>query len=359
MKLKLVQMITRHGERTPQVSLLNLSASDNWTCDSEDAISGYVDAAPETHYRTYTTVLDKRFNDFKPNCRAGDLTVTGMEQHFELGKSARKHFIDDLHFLPENMDPKYFKFISSPFDRCFKSAQSFLTGFYEPKSDNEVLNIETGTDVLSSLFPNPGFCKEIKEQKEAFNALPETEKYLNQTWEKVADMASQLGLKKSNDNILSMCDWAVTYGCAQDKVPAFLTDDVFDTCRKVVGYYHFKYFELNPNVPISYTLRHMYQISDNIIGQSQPTRFVLISAHDSTITALLVFLGIDDEAVPPFASNMCMELWSEEETNELYVRFALNGKPVTIKEFNSDVVKFDEFRVWSDPKIQHCLDVPI
>lgn len=359
MKLRLVQMITRHGERAPQLSLLNLSASDNWTCDSEDAISGFVDAAPETHYRTYTTILDKRFVEFLPNCRPGDLTTTGMEQHFQLGKSARKHFIEDLQFLPESMDPKYFKFISSPFDRCFKSAQSFLTGFYEPKSDNEVLNIETGTDVLSSVFPSPGFCQEIKDQSDAFNALPETEKYLNDTWEKVADMGSQLGLEKSHTNLINMCDWAVTYGCAQDRIPSFITDEVFNTCKKAVGYYHFNKYETNPDVPISYTLRHMYQIADNIIGQSQPVKFVLISAHDSTLAALLVFLGIHMEEVPSFASNMCMELWTSEETGELYVRFTLNGEPVVIKQYNQSVVKFDDFRSWSVPKIQHCLDVPI
>ena len=360
MKLRLIEFITRHGERTPQANLLNLSTTDNWTCDEEDSLAGYEDAGPETHYRRYKTILDPRFVILRPNCRIGDLTLNGMQQHFALGQKAKQHFIDKLNFLPQNLHPKYFTFISSPFDRCFKSAQSFLAGLYEPNSDNEVLNIETGTDSLSSLYPDPSQCQELNDMKAKFYSLNTTNDYLHTTMEKLIILKEKLNLTETHDNLVSMCDWAVSYKCGQTgtSCPDYITDDVFDTCAKALSYYHYKLYELNPDVPFSHTMRHMFQIADQVIGQSKPIKFVLISAHDSTIAALLSFLGVQKDYLPPYASSCYAEFW-EDESGELSIRFVLNGEPIVIPHFENSLIKFDKFRSWSDPRTQHCLDIPL
>jgi acid phosphatase len=155
-----------------------------------------------------------------------------------------------------------------------------------------------------------------------------------------------------------MCDWAVTYGCGQDQTPSFINTEVHDKCKKVISYYHYNLFETNPDVPISHTMRHLLSIADEVIGQLQPIKFVLVSAHDSTIAALQVFLGIHQDEVPPYASNLEMEYWADD-AGELSIRFVLNGKPITIPHFNTDLVKLHEFSTWAVPRIQHCMEIPI
>lgn len=66
----------------------------------------------------------------------GQLTQTGMSQHYEFGKFLRKHYASFLH---EYYMRQYVKTVSTDFDRTLMSAYSLLTGLYSPQ-DYQVWN---------------------------------------------------------------------------------------------------------------------------------------------------------------------------------------------------------------------------
>jgi hypothetical protein len=61
----------------------------------------------------------------------------------------------------------------------------------------------------------------------------------------------------------------------------------------------------------SQELRHFLvtQMS-NRLANTTSLRFILLSAHDTTLTMLLTALGLPQQEAPPFASTLFFELWS-------------------------------------------------
>lgn len=351
MTLRHVELMTRHGERTPHGSYELLKPKDDWVCDSDDAISGYIDASPETHYRRYRQVQDPRFVEIGTNCRVGDLTTNGMKQHFNLGQAARKHYVSDLKFLPEYMDPSQFTFIASPYERTVKSAQSFLTGLYPPLSDNEVLNIQTPTESFNSLIP--GSCSESDKAQTEFAQLNSTKEYVNTNWEPLKEIAAKGKIKKSFNKLYSICDWIVAQKCGQSNLPDFFTDEIFEHCQKVESFYTFDIYAYKRELAISPTLRQIFKVTDQIISGQSEIKFVLFSSHDLTIGAFMGFFGIKKEIGPPYASAFLMELY-QDQIGDMYIRFIYNGEPLTLPDFGAELIRYDRFRSWAEPLIQHC-----
>ena len=81
----------------------------------------------------------------------GKLTPTGMKQLYLLGLNFRKHYIEDLKFLPEEYDDDLMYVRSSDFDRTLNSAESFLYGLYPLGTGPKIPKID------KSLFLPPYF----------------------------------------------------------------------------------------------------------------------------------------------------------------------------------------------------------
>lgn len=358
MKLRYVQVMTRHGQRVPNNLYDEFNSTAKWTCDSDEALAGFVEASPETHYRMFKQVIDPRYVDLPINCRAGDLTLTGMNQHFNLGQEARKHYVNELNFLPEEMDPTNFMFISSPYERCVKSAQSFIAGLYPPRSDNEVINIQTAISGYSTLIPGGASCKEFSDASRDFYRSNETKKFLNENWPKLGKITKIANLTKRNSHLSSICDYVIGLRCAFEDAPELFTDEVFNTCQKVLAYYYYDLYAFRREIAFAPTLRHMLKMMDQVIGSRSEIKFTHISSHDLTMAAFMGFIGLKRDYVPPYASAMVVELW-EDKVGVMYIRIIFNGEVLTIPELGESLIKFDKFRQWAEPMAQHCLEVSI
>lgn len=64
------------------------------------------------------------------------------------------------------------------------------------------------------------------------------------------------------------------------------------------------------------------------VACKQPPKLVLYSAHDSTLAVLFHVLGIWKDEWPDFASNVCLELYRDPQSEDFYVRTRLCGQVV-------------------------------
>ncbi|CEM09920.1 unnamed protein product [Vitrella brassicaformis CCMP3155] len=83
----------------------------------------------------------------------------------------------------------------------------------------------------------------------------------------------------------------------------------------------------------------------------EDTRFVLLSAHDSTISNLLGFIGLNDGKQPPFASLLAFELW-REPSGEFTVSVLYNAAEKPVPGCSSDPCSLEAFqRIVDDKKV--------
>ncbi|OHS95184.1 histidine acid phosphatase [Tritrichomonas foetus] len=359
MTLTYVQVMTRHGMRTPIEKLPeDKSLRGSWECNPIDALASRTSTSPSRHYRLVHHEIDERLLPYPPSCSNGDLTIEGMEQHLNVGKLYRKHLVDDLHFLPEKFDPQQFSFVSSPVDRCFRSAESFIYGLYPPEDPNEVIAIQTGSAAVSSLVIPGENCKEASDFINDFRHSQQYDDFINSTIDDLREPLERFKLDKTFEGYDQLCSWVVSFTCNENaRVPSFISEKVVDTCYRVCSFNQFGTFKAapSPGLIASTAVRQAMKLADLAIASASGKKFALFSAHDTTVAAYLTLLGFsDDDRPPPYASHLAMELWKDEH-DQLYVRYVFNGDEVPLSGFsNQTLVRFDEFRSYIAPLIDYC-----
>lgn len=359
MELLQVSVIIRHGHRTPEHPLLPWTARGHWTCEDPNSPSPRTEAAPSKYYRYYEQILDPKTADYPPNCHAGDLTVVGQMMHIDLGAEYRKFLVDEKKFLPVKMDPSLFAFYTSNVERTFRSAEAFIDGLYPPQSDNEVLVIQSGTALATPLNPFES-CKQLKQEKDAFYDSQEYKQLVNDIWPDVKDGAAYFKISEPTvANVHLMCGWAVAFNCSVGSQPPIFMDDKFmAACRREnqMSQWGLMKYTTNQSVAGAAIYRHVIKSAED--GLAQGKKFILQSAHDTTLAALLTYLGVPQERVTPYASHVAMTLW--KGNGKKYIKFTLNGNDLIIPGFdNLPYVEYEAFRAKYDQFKDFCPEIVV
>jgi acid phosphatase len=346
-KLRHIQVVTRHGARTPRRSWFPVSNRGSWICDSDVAYAGRIEAVPLIHPRRIRTLLDPRLADFPPNCLLGELTVEGMDQHFRLGAAYRKWLVDELQFLSPELDPAEICARSTSLDRTFRSALSFMHGLYEPRTFDEVLPISTGTNSFDAMRLHGRFCGDLNGVLHDFAVSQKYREFLADAGAVLKDVRDYLGEERWDDTTADdLCDWIIQMHCSEQMMPPIVNESHVRLCFSVNGkglVAPFAESEETAAIGFSYGMKEMLRILDRFNAQVTKHKFVLLSAHDSTIAVLLVLLGHKREAIPPFASHIAMQIL-ENGQKEQFVRFVFNGDELELPAFGDrKLVKLDEF----------------
>ena len=351
--LRLVELVTRHGARTPTSTYLPIPRRGAWLCDSETAIATRFSAVPQVRPRRIHNILDTRLVDYPPNCRSGDLTVDGMLEHKALGASYRKYLIEQQKLLPEALDNGLLYLHATHSQRTYDSALSFMQGLYEPVSMNEILTIESGISGKDYFHPERKSCAELKQISKNYTHSHEFKTYMNQVAQKIQPILDELNVTDpSADDIDGACDFAFTFWCNGNSVIPGLTDEMIDTCMEYNGKMMYGMYSTSPGVAGSPAMREIFRIMDESILQ-KPVRFALISSHDSTVAALLTMLGYTEKYGPAYASHLAFELWEDDATKEMYIRVVYNGKEIPLIN-EKTLVKLHEFRQKIGVLTNHC-----
>jgi len=276
----------------------------------------------------------------------GELTPVGINQEYLLGKSLRARYVDELGLLPPKYRDDSIYARSSDYNRTIMSAQAFLCGLYPPGTGPLLDNSEPALPGALQLIPVRTVPRDQdylilghNRYEKRFDEVLHTTVFNTLPWQKMTASCADrfpnwsriFGRKIENledlitpgDNvnvrllkgvplpeglteveareIIRLFKWAMAQGYKQKEISRLIAGDLL-----------WDVFE------------HMQQA---VKGRDE-YRFVLYSGHDSTVLPVMAALGVPLDTAPPYASNICFELYRDTEKYHVKVRY--NGSDVVL-----------------------------
>lgn len=268
----------------------------------------------------------------------GQLTAKGMQQEYQLGQKFRELYVKQFKLLPEHYERQTMYVRSSDMDRTLMSAESLLYGLYPtgtgplmpfnyqpipihtiPTSQDTLL---TATDADKKEFKLL-FKKYVVKQKE----WQQWQAKLQPNFKRWSDLS---GLKI--DTLKDLTPLVGNYVIRQiyhiPMPPGFTAQDK----KEFEDLYHWQHAFIFKQKPLAYFMGHTLvdQVTDYMQQVKQgktPLKFVLFSAHDSTILGVMSFMGVSLNENPHYASDVKFELYKEGK-QQYFVKLTFNGKPI-------------------------------
>jgi acid phosphatase len=329
------------------------ASSGYWLCDSDDT-----SPAPRIHLgnisgqtRRYATVLDPSLIEFPPNCRADDITLQGMQEIRALGAFYRGYLIDNLHFLPRDLDSSLLNLRATYVDRTFRAAESFLGTFYPPARPGELMTITTGSDYLDYLSVDYALCRDLSNAWAQFQNSSVYRRRADAAQRLYAALFAELNVTMDGTNWMYLGDWLASAYCGGQKIPSNVTDAIFDQALKDAAFYTWGPMNEARGVAGSAIFRELFRVVDAGFAGHTKEKFFLFSASDAAIVALISTLGVYKEQRPRYRSHLGVEFWKSANA-EVSVRFVWDGvaQPVNGQE----IIKYTDLKTFLQPYLNYC-----
>ncbi|XP_041987486.1 lysosomal acid phosphatase-like isoform X3 [Aricia agestis] len=280
-EIKYVAVLYRHGDRMP------------------------VDCYPADPYRNQS---------FWP-APFGQLTNTGKEQHFRLGKSLRLRY---SHLLSKIYDPEEVLVQSTDVDRTLMSAEANLAGLFPPIGKQvwdiqmpwQPIPVHTRPEQLDEVLAMKRPCPQYNVEMDNYLASPP---YLNmvKNHEKLMTyLSTYVGME-----VKDFTDIMLIYSCLNIEklynfeLPAW-TAKVFPEPLHQAAGLSFSVSAATPRLArliagplVQQVVRAM---ADVISGGRR--RLMVYSGHDFTVGTLLTALGVFDDVCPEYTATVYLEL---------------------------------------------------
>ena len=210
MRLALVQVLSRHGDRT-SINPLPSETREQWeSLLPTDEASSTLDARA-TPTPPNPRLLDAR----KPESWHGQLTTQGVAQLVHTGAALRAWLVDERALLPASLTDARsagaVKIRSTSTRRTVQSAQSLILGLYPAETDSdavasssratspEPLPIEVRDRMRESMFPNPGMaCERQIELMRSLDGDPSVKAAEAAAWERASLTAVRQEVHRRN-----------------------------------------------------------------------------------------------------------------------------------------------------------------
>ncbi|KJZ76071.1 hypothetical protein HIM_04527 [Hirsutella minnesotensis 3608] len=363
LRLQLVQVLLRHGERSPvSPRFTNAGLSPFWPyCSAVRHLRSVVlDPSGETVGAPFSTLeWKRRLETFGPNdapvvatgprgeldaiCDMGMLTDRGRETTLQLGQRLRRLYVDQLGFLPAGIKDSNFMYLrATPIPRALESMQQAFLGLYPPHtraSDLPPPTILSRSPADETLFPNEGNCRRFAALSRAFAQRAADR------WNDSDDMAyltKKLGKWMPDESPKVAVDSRPRLSGIMDTINATqahgpqtrLPKEFYDAKAKQIvekigveewfaGYKESQeYRTLGIGGLLGDVVSRMvgsaehstaggeYELTRKSGSDAVPIRFGLSGCHDTTLAATLASLGaFETDKWPPFTSHIAIELF--------------------------------------------------
>ncbi|KAF2150793.1 acid phosphatase [Myriangium duriaei CBS 260.36] len=363
LQLEQVQVLLRHGERTPvNARFQNAGLQPYWPyCNAAQRMrSVLLSQSGDWDSMTYrrkletfdskddsATLAKSSGSEAGGICLPGELTDVGRRTTLNLGTRLRDLYIARLQFLPGHLSETTQSQIyirATPIPRALESVQQTFLGLYPMSSrgpDLSIPSIITRQASDETLFPNEGACKRFRQLAMAFgdraaqiwNDSPEL-RYVTSKIGKHMPAESPAVKVDSHPRLSGVMDTinsTLAHGPAT-KLPAEFYDPklIANIDRIAVEEWFAGYRESNEYrrlgigalvgdvtarlVERARAAHHASQGKTNALAPGQDVRFALSGCHDTTLAAILASLGAyDNEPWPPYTSHIAIELLRERE----------------------------------------------
>lgn len=326
-----VQVITRHGARTP----LHISNNYNqiWMCNNTEFVLNRVyEANPAKVHVSYGKSL------FGGECHFGQLVAPGEIALKTLGEHFSRIYIKHMKFLPNEMIPSLMSFRSTSTHRTIHSAMAFINGMYPNHTE---IAIDVADKDFDPWRRSSLVCPNLKKR---IDSLKESPEFISQYG--AAEEQTEIASKATGVKTKAAPDVYMASRCAGLHRPNTEADNILDKEALRKARQQEKVFSDENIFPLAFS----FPISEiincaaaRISGESQ-TRFKLWSGHNGNILGLLGYLGLPIKILPPFGSYFVFEFWKNSSSKEIFVRMNYNGKYVSIPRLNSkEHVPFSDF----------------
>lgn len=325
-ELKLINVVFRHGDRTPDNNGREMFPND-----------------PYINYSFYPTGL-------------GQLTAEGKKHEYRLGKFLRTRYND---FLGSLYTPNLVVARSSDFERTKMSLQLVLASLFPPKylqRWNPALNWQpipmSYTPRIDDNIILADECPQFLAEYDRILSSPEGQAKIGQFKELMGNLT-----KLTGKEIKTVEDLYFLY-------QTFIAESSLGLPLPEWAYDYFPYGQLFDGIVASYKLNNFTPLirrlnagpmirtmTDNMIAAQNPTvapktKIYLYSAHETNIAGMLHALGVYKPHVPEYSSAVIMELQQIEQ--EYYVKLVYyQGIPPIIKDLTipgcDTLCPFDQF----------------
>lgn len=372
LELQLVQVLLRHGERTPvSARFQNAGLRAFWPyCSSVRQLkSAVLEGGANSIGRSYSTLeWKRRLETFGANdepviatgpagelddvCDMGSLTDLGRASTYELGRRLRTLYVDRLGFLPKTISSTDFLYLrSTPVPRALESLQQTFSALY-PTATREgsesgtfrapTIIIRTNSD--ETLFPNDGNCRRFAALSRAFaqrtadrwNKTQEME-YLNKLYSKWMPPDSPrvaVDGRPRLSGIMDTINATLAHG-PETRLPKEFYDkkgrEIIETIGVEEWYSGYKESKEYRMLGIGALLG---DVTARMVGSVEKTtadgeyelmktagqgntaiKFGMSGCHDTTLAAVLSSLGaFETNKWPPFTSHIAIELFRKAGT---------------------------------------------
>lgn len=347
-KLLFVAELCRHGDRTPLVEFPS-------------------DALPVSRWPE----------------GVGQLTAIGQRAHYELGQRLRERYVE-TGFLSSSYSAREIYIRSTDIDRTLMSAQSQMAGLFPPGSPNNYdVRVKFGKDALHEnegglphlfqpvpihteartddmiLLPGANcprhvqlmvekrgsdeFIEKMKQEADFLRTAgriaqvddPNTFSIFNleklsDTWKCFEAHSVPLPDEATPDIVSharNLSDWLVTFGNKGLETNRLRAGLVLNTVREFMA---------------MAVMREEHQLPDSL--KQGAKKFVLLSAHDTTIAATLSALRVFDNKYPPYNSTVIWELY-KASNGTYFVRVEFNGQKLLLPDCPSTDCPTHEYMV--------------
>ncbi|GAX81189.1 hypothetical protein CEUSTIGMA_g8622.t1 [Chlamydomonas eustigma] len=371
-KLKLVQVVFRHGARTPLGKHTDFWKDDPlWDMCNGEHKRVQLDIKSTTGEPNPTSSHNEKqkARRMPGGCFAGELTNLGHQQALELGQKLRLRYMEGLAFLKPHFNVHDVRCRSTNYDRTIKTLAGVLTGLYPDASQS--IPVTTATDLDEIMYADTKSCPHLatflalakKMSSEAIFKDPEfgwarseikrifglDEEFFKSSWALTDVNDSMTSMKahgkkipeEMTEKLIRVVDRLATREFGSFVAPSLKDEHGHQVIKLSMGVL---LHTLVSNMEIASSKK-----SSGEKNEAEPTpSLYLYSGHDSTVMPLLTSLGMEVVQWPPYASSLCFELW-QLPTGEHVVKVLYNldelhipgcppGLNPSLSKFTQDVV---------------------
>ncbi|XP_053311643.1 lysophosphatidic acid phosphatase type 6 [Spea bombifrons] len=349
--LKLVQVIFRHGARTPlkpiphkeQVewspALLETPVHTQFDYTVTDLAGGPRPHSPfEERYRSHK---------LKGGTFPGQLTAVGMQQMFDLGARLRKTYVEEKSFLSPGFKSSEVFVRSTNIVRNLESTRCLLAGLFQQQQEGPVTVVtsESSTEIL---YPNYQGCQELKHLTSNKMSLASSQPGMSDDLKKIQegmniDDEKDAGFFLLLDNLLAQ--EVHGFPCSLEDKPHLQRAEsrVIDIVSYVMGPQNLEVLRLSVGPFLHALQSNILDVVNSGAEDAQRRKLYLYAAHDVTLIPLLMALGIFDQRWPPYAADLTLELYQHQASKEWFARLNYNGEEQVVRGCEAGLCPLEDF----------------